>query len=381
MKTSAERILTTHTGSLPRPESLLPTGADPATIQSADPDVLRRAVADTVRHQVDAGVDVVNDGEVGKVSYATYVTSRLSGFGEAQDAMSNFAIGDMIEFPRFIERTMRDASSALSSLPACIDEVSYADTTQVERDIENLRLATEASGAAEVFMSAASPGVIAVFQPNRYYKTEEDYVFALADAMKTEYDRIHQAGFLLQLDCPDLAMDFHLRPHEGGREGFVQGLAPRVEAINHATRDIPPDRLRMHVCWGNYEGHHHHDIPLADIIHEVLRARPMAVSFEAANPRHEHEWTVFEEVELPPDKVIVPGVLDSTTNYIEHPDLVAQRLLRYARLVGQERVIAGSDCGFATFASMLTVDPGITWAKLAAMAEGARIATEWLEAA
>jgi 5-methyltetrahydropteroyltriglutamate--homocysteine methyltransferase len=220
--------------------------------------------------------------------------------------------------------------------------------------------------------------VIAVFQPNQHYKTEEEYVFALADAMKTEYDLIHQAGLLVQLDCPDLAMDFHIRPHPEGREAFVKGLAPRVEALNHATRDIPPDRLRMHLCWGNYEGPHHHDIPLADVVGEVLKARPMAISFEAANPRHEHEWTVFEDLKLPDDKVLIPGVIDSTTNYIEHPDLVAQRLERYAGLVGQQHVMAGSDCGFATFASMLTVDPGITWAKLAAMAEGASLASQRL---
>jgi len=194
----------------------------------------------------------------------------------------------------------------------------------------------------------------------------------------TEYDLIHRAGLLLQLDCPDLAMDFHLRAHEGGKEGFVRGLSQRVEALNHATRDIPPDHLRMHVCWGNYEGPHHYDIPLADIIHEVLKARPMAISFEAANPRHEHEYTLFEDVKLPADKVLMPGVIDSTTNYVEHPELVAQRLERYARLIGQDRLMAGTDCGFATFASMLTVDPAITWTKLGAMAEGARIATDRL---
>jgi 5-methyltetrahydropteroyltriglutamate--homocysteine methyltransferase len=254
-------------------------------------------------------------------------------------------------------------------IPACIGPVGYEDPSQVERDIANLTAATKGSRAAEVFMSAASPGVIAVFQPNGHYKTEEEYVFALADAMKTEYDLIHQAGLLVQLDCPDLAMDFHIRAHPEGREAFVKSLA---------TRDIPPERLRMHLCWGNYEGPHHHDIPLADVIGEVLKARAMAISFEAANPRHEHEWTVFEDLKLPDDKVLIPGVIDSTTNYIEHPDLVAQRLERYAGLVGQERLMAGSDCGFATFASMLTVDPAITWAKLSAMAEGARRASERL---
>ena len=378
MKTSSERILTTHTGSLPRPESLLPAVGDPTALLSADSDALRRAVAETVRHQRDAGVDVVNDGEVSKVSYATYVTTRLAGFGEATDGLDHLAIRDMVEFPSFLARSFGQASSGLGSVPACVGPVAYADPSQVERDIANLQASTEGSGATEVFMSAASPGVIAVFQPNRHYKTEEDYIWALADAMKTEYDLIHRAGLLLQLDCPDLAMDFHLRAHEGGKEGFVRGLSQRVEALNHATRDIPPDRLRMHVCWGNYEGPHHYDIPLADIIHEVLKARPMAISFEAANPRHEHEYTLFEDVKLPADKVLMPGVIDSTTNYVEHPELVAQRLERYARLIGQDRLMAGTDCGFATFASMLTVDPAITWTKLGAMAEGARIATDRL---
>jgi 5-methyltetrahydropteroyltriglutamate--homocysteine methyltransferase len=378
VKTSTERILTTHTGSLPRPESVLPEGADPVAVAAADPDVLREAVALTVDRQLDAGIDVVNDGEVSKISYATYVTSRLSGFGAASDVQANLVMADMAEFPRFVERTMAQASSALGTIPACVGPVGYEDPSQVERDVANLRAATDGSRATEVFMSAASPGVIAVFQPNRHYKTEEEYVFALADAMKTEYDLIHEAGLLLQLDCPDLAMDYHIRAHPEGREAFVKSLGPRVEALNHATRDIPSDRLRMHLCWGNYEGPHHHDIPLADVVGEVLKARPMAISFEAANPRHEHEWTLFEDLKLPDDKVLIPGVIDSTSNYIEHPDLVAQRLERYARLVGQERVMAGSDCGFATFASMLTVDPAITWVKLAAMAEGASRASQRL---
>jgi 5-methyltetrahydropteroyltriglutamate--homocysteine methyltransferase len=376
MQLSVDRILTSHTGSLPRPESLLPAGGDPSLIHSADSDAVRQAVLETVRHQLDAGVDIVNDGEVSKSSYATYVTSRLNGFG----GRGEFPLpADMADFPEFASRVFRGtgAEQVLAN-PVCVGPVSYADTTEVERDIANLREATKKSGATEVFMTAASPGVIAVFQPNQYYPTDEDYLGALADAMKTEYDAIHRAGFVLQLDCPDLAMGAHMGTRLDDAE-HKRRMAPRVEAINAATRDIPSDRMRMHLCWGNYEGPHHFDIPLGVIIGEVLKARPMAVSFEAANPRHEQEWTVFDDVKLPDDKVIMPGVLDSTTNYIEHPELVAQRLERYARLVGQERVIAGSDCGFATFATFLTVDPQITWAKLAAMAEGARLATARLK--
>jgi 5-methyltetrahydropteroyltriglutamate--homocysteine methyltransferase len=245
----------------------------------------------------------------------------------------------------------------------------------VEADIANL-LASQ-DGAAEAFMSAASPGVIDMFMPNRYYPTTEEYLFALADAMKTEYDAIHQAGLVLQLDCPDLACLWAREPQRTLEE-FRGMVTQRLQAIDYATRDIPPDRLRVHLCWGNYEGPHNTDIPLADIIDLVLAARPAAVSFEGANPRHEHEWKIFEDIALPEGKVLIPGVLDSTTNYIEHPELVAQRLVRYARLVGKENVIAGTDCGFATFAAFMPVDPKITWAKFAAMAEGARLATREL---
>jgi 5-methyltetrahydropteroyltriglutamate--homocysteine methyltransferase len=227
---------------------------------------------------------------------------------------------------------------------------------------------------AEAFMTAASPGVIARFLENQYYPTHEAYLFALADAMKVEYDTIYQAGFLLQLDCPDLTGNRQIRGAEKGA-GY---LALHIEALNHAVRDIPADRMRLHVCWGNYEGPHHRDIPLQDIIHTVLQARPAGLSFEAANPRHEHEWKVFEEAILPGGKVLLPGVLDSTTNFIEHPELVAQRITRFASVVGRENVIASTDCGFATFAGFHTVDPRIAWAKLGAMVEGAQIASQEL---
>ncbi len=366
MKTSTERILTTHTGSLPRPASLS---------DRQDGEAVRAAVAETVRRQRDAGVDIINDGEVSKPSYSTYVTERLSGFGGEPVQVERRAY---VQFPEFARRTFGDPKmSVVSNNPSCDGPVAYLDTTLVEADIANLRASSSGAGATETFMSAASPGVIDMFMPNRYYPDTEAYLLALADAMKTEYDAIHAAGLVLQLDCPDLAAGWARGPELTLAE-FRRAVSLRLAMIDHATRDIPPDQLRLHLCWGNYEGPHNTDIPLADIIDLVLAARPSAVSFEAANPRHEHEWKIFEDIRLPEGKVLIPGVLDSTTNYIEHPELVAQRLLRYAGVVGRDRVIAGSDCGFATFASLLTVDPEITWAKLAAMAEGAAIASREL---
>lgn len=373
LKTSTERILTTHTGSLPRP-----TGLD-----RHDPAAVRAAVAETVERQLAAGVDVVNDGEVSKPSYATYVTERLSGFGGEPAVL---ALRDVATFPEFAQRMVADASmAAVFSNPTCDGPVAYLDRGPLDADIANLQAAVGAragdpalgDGPADVFLTAASPGVIEMFMPNRYYPSIESYLGALADAMKQEYDTIVEAGFVLQLDCPDLACAWAIGP-ERTTEEFRKVVAMRLEALDHATRDIPAERMRLHLCWGNYEGPHVLDVPLAHIVDLVLASRPAAISFEAANPRHEHEWRLFEDVALPEGKILVPGVLDSTTNYVEHPDLIAQRLLRYARLVGRERVIAGSDCGFATFAGLLTVDPRITWTKLSAMCEGARIASREL---
>jgi 5-methyltetrahydropteroyltriglutamate--homocysteine methyltransferase len=367
MKASSDRILTTHTGSLPRPASLTDRHDRPA---------VRAAVYETVERQLAAGVDVINDGEASKPSYSTYVTERLSGFGGEPVAVRRWGYED---FPEYARKQWGEVASPVRSVtagnPSCDGSVSYQDLSLVAADIANLRAAAaSAPGAAEVFMSAASPGVIEMFMPNRYYPSTEDYLFALAEAMKAEYDAIYQAGLVLQLDCPDLACDW-ARGEQRTIAEFRKVVAQRLEALDHATRDIPGEAMRLHLCWGNYEGPHHTDIPLADIIDLVLKARPMAVSFEGANPRHEHEWQIFEDVSLPDGKILVPGVLDSTTNYIEHPELVAQRICRYADLVGRQNVMAGSDCGFATFASLLTVEPEITWAKLAAMAEGARLAS------
>ena len=337
MKTSTERILTTHTGSLPRPAGL----AD-----RHDHDAVRAAVQETVARQQEAGVDIVNDGEVSKPSYATYVTERLAGFGGEPVPLVPRGFE---EFPEFAQKMWGDPDmAAIMANPSCDGPVAYTGRPLVEADIANLRAA--AGGAAEVFMSAASPGVIEMFMANRYYPSTEEYLFALADAMKQEYDAICRAGLVLQLDCPDLACEWALGPEQTTAE-FRKVVAQRLEALDYATRDVPLDRLRMHLCWGNYEGPHHTDVPLADIIDLVLQARPMGLSLEGANPRHEHEWQLFEDVKLPDGKILIPGVLDSTTNCIEHPELVAQRICRYAGVVGRGNVIAGTDCGFGTFAT------------------------------
>jgi len=330
---------------------------------------VERAVADVVKRQVDSGVDVVSDGEQGKVGYSTYVRHRLTGF----DGQSAVAVrADWADFPDAAARWGRSPVSR----PACTGPIDWKDRRAVQKDIQNAQAAAGTARPHEMFMTAASPGVIAHFLKNEYYPSRGAYLARLADVMKEEYDAIVRAGLVLQVDCPDLAMGRHLAFADLGTREFVKIAEGNVEALNHALRDVPPDRVRLHLCWGNYEGPHHRDIPLRDIIPVVLKARPEAISLEGANPRHEHEWAVFRDVKLPAGKILIPGVLDSTTNFIEHPELVAQRILRYAQVVGRENVIAGSDCGFGTFArSNPQVEPDIVWAKLAAMAEGARLAS------
>ncbi len=374
MLRSDERILTTHTGSLPRPEPLRQAlAAQEAGGPPPGAELVRAGVAEAVRAQRKAGVDVVNDGEAGKVGYATYVRERLTGFDGTAAAL---ALHDFEAVPGLAQRmgeTLADISR-----PACTGDISYRSTTSVERDIADLNAALPGAGASEAFLTAASPGVISVFLANQHYGSHEDYLAALADAMKTEYDAIHAAGLLLQVDCPDLAMSRQMFETVPDLPEFRRYIRQNVEALNHALRDIPPDRVRLHLCWGNYEGPHLLDTPMADLIDIVLTGRASAISFEGANPRHEHEWRVFEDFTLPDDKIIIPGVIDSTTNYVEHPQVVADRIVRYAKVVGRERVIAGSDCGFATFASLLTVEPAVTWLKLASLSEGAEIASHQL---
>jgi len=373
MKRSTQAILTTHTGSLPRPDDLVDLlyaqeNDEPVDIAALQVRV-RTAVAESVRQQTSVGVDVVDDGEMSKVSYSTYVSARLTGF-DSHVQVQRHPRADAAAFPRYAECNARQQlGAARIKRFACTGPVTYVGQRQLQTDIGNLKAALADAPATEAFMTAASPGVIAWFQPNQYYPNDAAYLEALAEAMRFEYETIYRAGFLLQLDCPDIALSQNLDPAED------VGIPLRIEALNHAVAGIPPERMRLHLCWGNYEGPHHTDVPLKSIIGEVLKARPMALSFEGANPRHEHEFAVFSELALPPDKVLIPGVLDTTTNYIEHPELVAQRLVRYASLVGREQVIAGADCGFGTFAGTPMVHPDIVFAKLASMVEGARLAS------
>jgi 5-methyltetrahydropteroyltriglutamate--homocysteine methyltransferase len=379
MKRSTERILTTHTGSLPRPEDLIrmmfakeegvPVEAAPLAAR------IRAAVAEAVDRQVRAGVDVVNDGEMSKPSYATYIKDRLGGFGGASHPLE---YRDLVDFPGMARRVFGDPGRARRKTPACDGPIRVRDPLAAQADADNLRAALVGTSASEAFMSAASPGVISLFFRNDHYPSHEAYLAAIAEAMRHEYETVARAGFVLQVDCPDLAMGRHIQYAGLGVEEFRKKARLHIEALNQALVNVPPAQARIHLCWGNYEGPHHHDVPLEAILDVVFTARPAGISFEAANPRHGHEWKVFERVKLPEGKVIIPGVIDSTTNFIEHPDLVAERITRYARLVGRENVIAGTDCGFGTWVGQAAVDPDIAWAKLAAMAEGARLASREL---
>jgi len=377
LKRSTDRILTTHTGSLPRPDDLRAMLGASDRGEKLDAPVfqkrVREAVGEIVKLQREAGIDIINDGEVGKPGYSTYIKDRCTGFeGESRSSMVQ---GENRDFPEWAARRAASGPPGLSR-PACNGPIAWKDFAAVERDIANLKRAAEASGATEVFMTAASPGVVAIFLTNDYYPSHEVYLRAIAGVMRDEYKAIVDAGFILQLDCPDLAMSRHNRFADQSLEWFRDLVRLHVEVLNEATRDLPSESMRMHLCWGNYEGPHHLDVPLGDIIDIVLPARPAGLSFEGANPRHEHEWRVWRDVELPPGKVIIPGVIDSTTNFVEHPQVVADRIRHYVDVVGQESVIAGSDCGFGTFANTGNVDPRIVWAKLASLAEGARLAGE-----
>jgi 5-methyltetrahydropteroyltriglutamate--homocysteine methyltransferase len=335
------------------------------------------AVRGVVERQAAAGVDIVSDGEMSKVAYSTYVAERLTGFeGEPIQRPANL---DRQGFPGLEERPGPTASTIRT--PSCNGPISWKGDTQVERDIANVLAAAQAAGKSpdQVFLTAASPGVVWYFLTDAYYGNHEAYIAAIAEAMRHEYQAIHQAGILLQLDCPDLAGGWNRADFEHAEiSEFRKLVQMHVEVLNHALEGIPPERVRLHVCWGNYNGPHLRDVPLREIIDLLLQAWPAYLSFEGANPRHEHEWTIFQDVKLPDGKVIMPGVLDSTTNFVEHPELVAQRIERYASVVGPERVIASSDCGFATFAGSQSVHPLVTWKKLESLAEGARLASERL---
>jgi 5-methyltetrahydropteroyltriglutamate--homocysteine methyltransferase len=376
MKRSTERFRTTHTGSLPRPPDLIRMMYAKEEGVPVDPEALSQrvadAVAEVVRKQAESGVDIVNDGEMSKPSYATYIKDRLSGFGGEGNT---FVYQDLAEFPNLAKRVFGDPGRSRRKTPACNAPIAVRDAQAPLVDIEHLQAAAKAVKTEETFLTGASPGVVSLFFRNEYYPTEEAYVFAIADAMRSEYEAIGKAGVVLQIDCPDLGMGRHIQYANLSLPEWRKKAHMHVEALNHAVEHVPAEQLRMHLCWGNYEGPHHCDVPLADVIDIVFKAKPMAIALEAANPRHAHEWKVFETVKLPEGKLLIPGVIESKSNFIEHPELVAQRIGHYAKLVGRENVIAGSDCGFGTWVGQAAVDPDVVWAKMAAMAEGARIAS------
>jgi 5-methyltetrahydropteroyltriglutamate--homocysteine methyltransferase len=381
MKKSTDRILTTHVGSLPRPDDLIELMFARAQGKPVNPELLERttqaAVDQVVAKQRDAGIDVVSDGEMSKPSYATYVTERLTGFGGESKLPK---LSDILEYPNVSRAYFNDpgVKSLNQHRPTCNGPVASTGTADAEKDIAHFQHALEISPPTEAFMNAASPGVVSMFMGNQHYDTEEEFLWAVAEAMKPEYAAIVEAGLLLQLDCPDLAMTRHREFKDSPLDDFRSYARRHIEVLNWAIGDLPRDRVRVHICWGNYPGPHHHDVPIGEILDLLLTIRAGALLFEGANSRHAHEWKAWKGVELPDDMVIIPGVIESMSNRIEHPELVADRICKYAEMVGRENVIAGSDCGFGTFVGLDLVDPGIAWAKLHALSEGARLASERL---
>jgi len=379
MSASAGRILTTHVGSLPRSQAvtdvLFARERDDGRDVAEDDAVITDAVAEVVRRQVEVGIDIVSDGEMSKISYATYIARRLAGFaGDTAREPGQ----DLVEFPGLLRKLAERGATAKYRRPRCVAAVIVKDRKPLEADIRNLNAAAAAAHPNGTFMNAASPGVIALFQPNDYYRTQDEYLEALAAALQVEYEAIVGAGIVLQIDAPDLAMGRHTMYRDRSLEEFERLAARHIEVLNYALRNVPAERARMHVCWGNYEGPHHYDIPMARLLPIVLKAKPQGLLFEAANPRHAHEWAVFKSADIPEDKILIPGMLTTTTNYIEHPELVAERLERFAHVVGRERVMAGTDCGFGTFAGFGPVEPDIAYLKLKSLVEGARIASRRL---
>ena len=377
MRTSTDCILTTHVGSLPRSKAVTEVvfGQERGEPQPEAESVIAAAVNDVVARQVQAGVDLVSDGEMSKISYATYIKDRITGFeGDSERRPPS----DLEAFPGFLQRQAASGGTPSYRRPCCVGPIAVKDTGPVQADIRRLQAAVAAHGPTDAFMNAASPGVIALFQPNRHYPSHEDYLFALADAMAVEYRAIAEAGLCLQIDSPDLGLGRHMMFKDRSDADYQKLAALHVEALNQALQDIPAGQVRLHVCWGNYEGPHHHDAPMELVLPIALRARVGALLFESANPRHAHEWRVFAEAKLPEHLLLVPGVIDSTTNFIEHPQLIAERICRFADIVGRERVLAGTDCGFSTFAGFGAVDADIVYAKLASLAEGAALASAQL---
>ena len=385
MKTSTDRILTTHVGSLPRPDDLVALlhkkdRGEPYDEAEFDA-IATKSVDDVVARQVKIGIDLVSDGEMSKISYATYLKDRLNGFDGT--ATENRAAADLLEFIDYARRLVEQGNRPSTTLeglqgPACDGPLSVRDEAPLQKDLANFKAAVGRHHPLEGFLTASSPGVVSVFLQNQYYPDDDAYLEALADILKDEYEAIVASGAVLQLDCPDLAMGRHIVHRKKSNSEFRKVAARHIDVLNAATANIPQESMRIHLCWGNYHGPHNHDIPVSEILDLVYGARPHAIALEGANPRHEHEWEVFDEHPLPDGKVVIPGVIDSTSNFIEHPKLIAQRIGRYAGKVGRERLIAGSDCGFATFAERPAVHPDIAWAKLAALVEGAEIASREL---
>jgi 5-methyltetrahydropteroyltriglutamate--homocysteine methyltransferase len=379
MKTSQDRILSTHVGSLPRPpalrEILLKKDQGEPHDKAELARQVRQAVVDIVRRQVAVGVDIVNDGEMSKPGYSTYIADRLTGFAGHEPAKPRL---DTRDHPNFLAAYERMTGVNTARRAVCVGPIAWQDRAALTQDLDNLRLALGETRATEGFMTAAAPGLVPVFQTNRHYPSHEAYVQAIAAAMREEYEAIANAGLVLQLDCPDLAMARHTTFQELSESDFLKRAAFHVEVLNDALRNVPADRSRIHICWGNYEGPHDHDIDFAKVAPILIKAKPQALVVEAANPRHAHEWTVWQETKLPDDKILIPGVIDTSTNYVEHPELVAERICRFAEIVGRERVIAGTDCGFGTFAGFGKLDPDISFKKLGAMAQGAEIASKRL---
>lgn len=372
------KIAVTHVGSMPRGEDLTPLLRARDAGETYDATEFDAKVSAAVEHavamQVECGVDIVSDGEIGKIGYSTYMIERLSGFGGHVDRKP---AADLAEHPNLTKKLSAIMGSQDFVRASCVDKVRLVTLDPLWEDIRRFKaaLAKGAKPDTQAFMNAASPGLITAFQVNKYYPSHDAYLADLADAMREEYEAIVAEGFYLQLDCPDLAMSRHTGYQDLSEAEFLKVAAANVEALNAATANIPPERMRMHVCWGNYEGPHDHDIPLEKVVDIVIDARPATVLFEAANPRHEHEWKVWRDARLPDWKVLAPGMIDTCSNYVEHPELIAQRIERFAAIVGPERVVASTDCGFGTFAGYGKIDPAVTWKKLRVLSEGARIAS------
>jgi 5-methyltetrahydropteroyltriglutamate--homocysteine methyltransferase len=382
LRVSDKRILTTQVGSLPRSEAVVALLELRENGEALDAAVFKTtigaAVTDIVRRQVDLGIDVVSDGETSKMSYATYVKGRLTGFSDEGSTEPARPHRDLQPFPDLQRKMALLTGKRRFKRVACIGKIAYCGQAALAEDVANMRRAVEAAQPTDAFLNAASPGVVASFLGNQHYPSHEAYIGAVAEAMREEYEAIVTAGFLLQIDCPDLAMSRHATFQDMSEVDFLKRAQFHVEALNHACANIPADMLRIHVCWGNYEGPHNYDIDLTKIIRIVLGVKAMGLSIEAANPRHEHEWAVWKEIKLPDGKVLLPGVIDTSTNYVEHPDLVAQRIVRLTGIVGRDRVIASTDCGFGTSAGYGKIDPEIAFLKLGALVAGAEKASSAL---